>query len=362
VPRRRTRPADPSPTGLPRLRKSREEAAQLLQVQIAAGAELKDGIDIGAYLPGAADAHQGNATRWNAHNNTLLRAVFDTDEVAVDYGNSTLGRIGTTYDDDRKRLMNLRATVTKGISFLQGLVETLYLYEPIADGLSIVPVPVEMSVGVPNLEKKLAQRTQFLRVLYEVTGGDTKAGIAPQTVGDHLELSATQTGSVRDYLVGAGFVHWIAFDRIEITFDGVVEVERLQTPKHQTEHGTPPATQNYLNFHGPVYGAQIQQGTTDSSQVLSIASPGEVEAVRKWATKVRAAEAALQLPEDAFRNLDSELAKLETQIHSDTPKRSLLHASVATVGSILKLAAAETAAIELVKGLPQLLQLLSHLG
>jgi hypothetical protein len=63
-----------------------------------------------------------------------------------------------------------------------------------------------------------------------------------------------------------------------------------------------------------------------------------------------------------LNDLQAELAKLETEIRSPAPKRSLLHASVRTVGAILTLAAGEAVAMELVKELPNVLQLLSHLG
>ena len=72
-------------------------------------------------------------------------------------------------------------------------------------------------------------------------------------------------------------------------------------------------------------------------------------------TRVRAAEADLDLPEVTLQDLQAELAKLETEIHSPAPKRPLLHASVKTVGSILTLAAGESVAIELVKELPNLI-------
>ncbi len=148
MPTRRTRPIDRSP-GLPGLRKSREEAARLLQVQVDAGAALVGRIGPRNYTPEIVDAIANEAERWSSHNVTLLRSMFDNDEVATNYGWSSAIAIGTIYDDFRETLSRLRQTVTDRVSFLQGLVETLYLYDAISDRPSIAPA----AVGAPTHQR-----------------------------------------------------------------------------------------------------------------------------------------------------------------------------------------------------------------
>lgn len=360
MPSRRKSQGDPPSAGLPRLHKSREDAQRLLETQIEAGATLLDRIDVGSYLPNAVDAHRGAASRWKTHNNTLLRALFSTDEVAIDFVNATLTRSDTVYDGDAKRLLNLRTGVANGISFLQGLVETLYLYEPIANDPAFKTIADERPAIVPRLEAKQARRTALLHLLYVTTEGNRLATIPPQQLGDQLGLSAEETDRVAEYLADAGYLEWVTFGHIGITHAGIVEAERLESTKHQTEDRSHPEVHHHITIQGDVIGSQIAQATTNSSQVL-VASPHEVEVVGHWVTRVRAAEATLDLPEDAVRNLRAELAKLDTEIHLPAPKRSALRGSVKAVGSILTLAAGEAIAMELVKELPQILQLLSHL-
>jgi hypothetical protein len=214
---------------------------------------------------------------------------------------------------------------------------------------------------VPSLEEKRAQRLRFMRLLYEATEGDTMATLEPRQLGDELELSAAQTENLVQFLVDEGLVEWVTFGQLGITHRGVVEVEQALTKPNQPTQHFPPAV-NIINVQGSVVGSQIQQATTESSQVLEPAPPDVVEAVRLWAAKVREDEASLKLTTDALDALDTELAVLETRLHSSSPKRPLLRASVETVGSILRSATAGAAAMELVKELPHLIQLLSHHG
>jgi hypothetical protein len=240
-------------------------------------------------------------------------------------------------------------------------VETLYLYEPIANDPVIKTIADARPAAVPKLEDRQARRTAFLHLLYMTTEGNRLATIPPQQLGDQLGLNAEETERVAEYLADAGYLEWVTFGHIGITHEGIVEAERLESPKQPTGARVPFEVHHHINIQGPVIGSQIAQATTNSSQVL-VASPHEVEVVGNWVTRVRAAEAALDLPEVTLHELQAELAKLETEIHFPAPKRSLLHASVKTVGSILTLAAGEAVAMELVKELPNLLQLLSHMG
>lgn len=135
----------------------------------------------------------------------------------------------------------------------------------------------------------------------------------------------------------------------------------MESTKQPTEDRSHPEVHHHITIQGNVIGSQIAQATTNSPQVL-VASPHEVEVVGNWVTRIRAVEATLDLPDDAADTLRADLARLDTEIHSPTPKRSALHSSVKAVGSILTLAAGEAIAMELVRELPQILQLLSHLG
>jgi hypothetical protein len=83
MPSRRSQPPDPPQR--PRLLKSREEAARLLQVRIDLGEQIASRIDPGAYLPGSLSELEDEYRRWTSYNSKLLRSMFNTDEVAGEY-------------------------------------------------------------------------------------------------------------------------------------------------------------------------------------------------------------------------------------------------------------------------------------
>ena len=83
TPSRRSQPTDPPRR--PRLRKSREEAARLLEEQIELGEDLFGRINPGAYLPGAFSELETEYYGWTSYAKELLRTLFDTDEVANEF-------------------------------------------------------------------------------------------------------------------------------------------------------------------------------------------------------------------------------------------------------------------------------------
>ena len=83
MPARRNQPVEPSRR--PRLRKSREEAAQVIQARIELGEQIAARIDPGAYLPGSLSELENDYRRWTNYNSKLLRSLFDTDEVVNEY-------------------------------------------------------------------------------------------------------------------------------------------------------------------------------------------------------------------------------------------------------------------------------------
>lgn len=205
-----------------------------------------------------------------------------------------------------------------------------------------------------SVEEKRALRLRFMRLLYEVTDGDEIATVDMRQIGGELELSEQQTAHLVQYLIGEGLAKWAAMGGfVRITHRGVVEMEQsLSTPTQATEH-FPPAI-NVIHVQSMV-GSQIQQGTIQSSQSITSAQPDEVEAVRKFVSRVRAMETELGLSADAKQDLDAEIATLEAQTNSRSPKRSVFRAVAESVGNILKSAPAQAAAVELAKDLPKLL-------
>lgn len=205
-----------------------------------------------------------------------------------------------------------------------------------------------------TIEEKRAQRLKFMRLLYEATGGDTVKILNMRTLGDELQLSESETATLVQYLVNEYLVEWAALGGfIRIAHRGVVEVEEaLSTPTRATVH-FPPAV-NVIQIHTMV-GSQIQQGVDGGTQSMTTIQPQDLEAIRSFAVSVRASESELGLSSDARQDLDAEIATLEAQMRSRTPKRSVLNSALETTKGILKSAPAQAAVAELIKQLPELL-------
>jgi hypothetical protein len=116
-----------------------------------------------------------------------------------------------------------------------------------------------------SIEEKKRQRFEFLRHLYEMTGGDTEEIVDIYEVGKKIELDGNATSSLVRYLIGEGLAQWatsrdlIGSGRsdIRITHRGIVEIEKaLSHPEQATEY-FPPVNIIYANT---IVGASIQQG------------------------------------------------------------------------------------------------------
>lgn len=83
MPTRHKQPTDPPRR--PRLRKSREEAARLLNDQIEAGEDIANRINPGAYLPDSLAGFEAEYYGWLRYTKELLHTLFDTDEIANEF-------------------------------------------------------------------------------------------------------------------------------------------------------------------------------------------------------------------------------------------------------------------------------------
>ncbi len=131
---RRAQPAEPYRR--PRLRKSPEEAIAVIGLQIKRGHELADSFDPmrnpTLFMGGKTiDDVENDIRRWSSFNSELLGGLFDTEEVAHDYGWSGGFGGGSVYDAPAVVLRRLRQSVADRVSHLEGIRERIEagLYE-----------------------------------------------------------------------------------------------------------------------------------------------------------------------------------------------------------------------------------------
>jgi hypothetical protein len=137
MPTRRPQPLEPHRR--PRLQKSSEVAASLIDVQIQRGRELAEGMDPmrnpGLVMNRTVDDIENDVRRWHAFSGELLGGIFDTDEVAHSYDWTGVSLGGSSLDGPDVILRRLRQSVIDRISNLEGVKERVEagLYERAPD-------------------------------------------------------------------------------------------------------------------------------------------------------------------------------------------------------------------------------------
>jgi hypothetical protein len=217
--------------------------------------------------------------------------------------------------------------------------------------------PKENTQMKPLEELKL-KRFQYLQALYEVTGGSSMTYIhTPFELGQSLGFTNDETASIDEYLRGEGLVKRLGLaGETTITHQGVVEVEAaLSQPQKPTEH-FPPVV-NILNVQ-QMYGSQIQQGTTHSSQTQTI-QMADLKAIGAFIEQLKPQLSGLELPAEVLQEATSDISTIEAQIASTKPKSVILREALSSLKTILEGAAGNLVASGLASQIPALLALLA---
>lgn len=208
-----------------------------------------------------------------------------------------------------------------------------------------------------NLEQTKARRFQFLRKLYEVSGGNRRSRISMWDLGGKLGFDRDQTSTVVDYLTGEGVVEVVAIGgAISLTHYGLKEVESAPSTPDQPTTYSPPVV-NILHIQSMV-GSQIQQGTHESTQSFTWTQP-KIDAVREFVALLKEQLPKVGLSPQAQTGASAEVSTLEAQLKSSQPKPGIIRKSLQSVRTILEGAASDVVASNL---LPSLLQLLSSVA
>lgn len=110
-------------------------------------------------------------------------------------------------------------------------------------------------------------RFDYLKRLYELSGGNRRAGVDMWAIGREFDLDRRNTARIFDYLKDAGLAApQAAGGRIGITHEGIRAVEEaLRVPETARQYF--PAI-NIIAI-GNMIESQIQQGTNDSTQTMT---------------------------------------------------------------------------------------------
>jgi hypothetical protein len=180
------------------------------------------------------------------------------------------------------------------------------------------------------LEAIRARRFAFLSALYDAAEGSSDSHVNMRKTARSIGLDDEPADKVVTYLAGEGLLSWAAMGMIRLTHEGVKEVEQAQSaPERPTPHFPPLVlAQTYINV-GTMNQSQIQQGTTGSTQWFAAV---DVDALRELVDDVR----ALELDPQHARDVEAELAKVEAQLDSPRPDRSVLREALSSTRTILE--------------------------
>lgn len=204
-----------------------------------------------------------------------------------------------------------------------------------------------------NIQETQRKRFQFLQKLFDVTEGSEYESVNLWELGDELGFSRPETDKIDDFLKGEGLIEHIAMGgTIGITHRGIVEVESaLSKPDEPTTY-FPPI--NYIHVEHMV-GSQIQQGTSQSSQVLTY-SGTDFEAIHKLISDLKSQLSELKLNAETQAEVESDIATIEAQIKSPRPKSTIIKESLLSLRTILESAAGSVIAALLMQQIAILLK------
>ena len=184
-----------------------------------------------------------------------------------------------------------------------------------------------------NIEEKKKQRFQFLKRLYELSGGDKFKPFEMFEIGKELGFDKELTANLNQYLEGEMLIKYITFNNvITITHIGIVEVEEaLSNPDEPTEHF--PAL-NIISV-GQMVNSQIQQASPQSIQSIAI-DQSKINEIKQFLLDLKKSIDQLELINEQVTELQAEIKTMEAQISSSKPKSIILTESVKTMRNILE--------------------------
>lgn len=204
-----------------------------------------------------------------------------------------------------------------------------------------------------QLTQKKARRFKFMKMLYEMSDGDTNKIIDLDQIGNNMGLTGLETENTSQYLKNEGLLAYLTLGGgIGITHYGVIEVENALSEPNTPTHYFPAI--NIINIEN-MTGSQIQQGTIQSSQTNQYTNFCSVT-LEDFLTELKAKKCDLYLTADDENELDSEIKTIEVQSNSVRPKQNIINESLQTIRSILEGTVASIIASELLAKLSLLMQ------
>lgn len=207
------------------------------------------------------------------------------------------------------------------------------------------------------MERRMAQRTQFMNELYDLVDGSDLQPIRTQKVAERLGFGPeghTEVQKIARYLEGEYLVKLTGMigSTICLTHDGVREVEEARSqPDQPTEHFAPIS----IVYAETITNSAIQQGSPRASQSLTLMSENNLQQVQAFLRSLQDSLSQLELGESEQAELEADIRSLEGQITSPKPKTEVIRPVLLSIKRVLEGTAAEATGAGLITAITSIL-------
>jgi hypothetical protein len=191
-------------------------------------------------------------------------------------------------------------------------------------------------VNADELTELRAQRFAFLGAVYKACAGGTTKSVHIREIATSLGLDEERADVTATFLRDKGLLEFVAMGpMLAMTHRGSVEFEEgIAAPQTSTDHAPSIVfAENYIAVTSMIDSA-LQQGTRGSIQ--TVLQTQDLDQVRAIVADLRTAVEASNLSPADKNEARSDLATLEAEVASSSPKRVIVHESLRSVWRILE--------------------------
>ena len=204
---------------------------------------------------------------------------------------------------------------------------------------------LQLVSSLENIQELKKKRFLFLTTLYEMAGSDEVAFFDPSGIANVLGFDSTVLRLILQYLKGEDLIHENTFrvndgnpysgTLIGITHKGVKVVEwALENPNEESDYFPPAFSATYNIRVGKMENSQIQQGSPNGKQELTIGA-GQIRELQQIINMLYSIPSQASLSPDIREKLESNIVTIKEQAKSK-PKIMVLAEALTTTKSILQ--------------------------
>lgn len=204
------------------------------------------------------------------------------------------------------------------------------------------------------MENKV-KRFKFLKLLYEVTGGNQSCFVNMWEVGQELGYDRKDIDLICQYLKGEGLIEYKTLGGgISITHWGVMQIEEaVSKPEKKTQYF--PSVVNIINVE-QMNNSQIQQGSDRSGQTFNQNSSMDFKGLELFLEQMKKDIEKLNLPEYSYKEAMAKINTVASQVSSPKPKNTIIQECLKTLRIILEGAAGSIVATGLLNQLDKFIK------